>query len=40
MTIIEKFLSKPLKKNGLTIQDALCIIILVGMVAYLCIHNH
>lgn len=40
MTIIEKLLAKPIRKNGLTIQDAICLIILVGMVAYLCIYNH
>lgn len=40
MTSFEKFLLKPLSKNGLTLQDAICLTILVGMVAYLCIRRH
>ncbi len=40
MTRLEKFLLKPLSKNGLTVQDVICLIILVGMVSYLCIRRH
>lgn len=40
MTRLEKWLSKPLTKNGLTLQDAICLTILVGMISWMIIRRH